>query len=226
MPPGATVRLYDGATLKHTITAAGGLGGEGREPQAGEISSHGAAYGSGGNGGAGDTAGSGGSGDLRAARGGNAAIAVVSDTYDLSTWTTPRIQVVIGAGGAPGSAPDSNWMPATAGTPGRLVYTYSVTRDTPADVVPLEPTAIGSFVTASSGGAGSLPDLGPGIWILHRGTSNDGIGLGQVTIGAGNVVNIYNVQTATIIASQTPTYTGSTNSRTVHYSFYSMGAWG
>ncbi|MCL4066697.1 hypothetical protein M3484_08940 [Pseudomonas sp. GX19020] len=102
---------------------------------------------------------------------------------------------------------------------------YSAARDVKADVLPLEPTAVGSFVTTATG-AGSFPNLGAGLWILHRNTATNGVGLGYVTLSPGNVVRAYQDGSATLISSQTPTYTSGEANWTVFYSFYAMGSWG
>ncbi len=223
---GATVvRLYDGATLKHTLQSDGGAGGlPGAATLVQSLMRHSAFSGIYGNSGAGGSwidAANGGSASFGSA--GNAAALLSSDMIDVSTWSSPQIEITIVAGGAGGSAAGH-----TAGQPGQagaVLYTYITAKNAPADVVPLEPTAVGSFVTAA-GGAGSFPDLGAGIWILHRNTGADGIGLGYVTLSAGNTVRAHETGTVTLIAGQTPTYASALGSWTVWYSFYSMGSWG
>ncbi|WP_233093094.1 hypothetical protein, partial [Paracoccus sp. IB05] len=155
-------------------------------------------------------------------QGGWAAAAVVTGWIDLSGYASPRIRVVVGAGGLPGAG-GAGWNSGDPGTPGRVVMSYSAARDVKADVVPLEPTATGSFVTA---GSGSFPNLGAGLWILHRNTAANGIGLGYVTLSPGTVVRAYQDGSSTLISSQTPTYTGGEASYTVFYAFYAMGSWG
>ncbi|WP_157971203.1 hypothetical protein [Pseudogemmobacter bohemicus] len=212
-----TVEVYDGATLKHSFVSAGGQEGRGINTNGGTVSTHGAAWGSGGKGGLSGTGGF-------PSQGGWAAAATVTDWIDLSGYATPRIRITLGAGGLPGAG-GAGWNTGDPGTPGRVVMSYSAARDVRADVVPLEPTAVGSFVTTTTG-AGAFPDLGAGLWILHRNTATTGIGLGYVTLSPGNVVRAYQDGSATLISSQTPTYTGGEASYTVFYVFYAMGSWG
>ncbi|SEB61156.1 hypothetical protein [Rhodobacter sp. 24-YEA-8] len=217
--PGAatTVYVYDGATLKHTFVSAGGQEGRGLNSNGGTVSTHGAAWGSGGKGGLSGIGGV-------PSQGGWAAAAVVTDWIDVSGYASPRIRVVVGAGGLPGAG-GAGWNSGDPGTPGRVVMSYSAARDVKADVLPLEPTAVGSFVTTATG-AGSFPNLGAGLWILHRNTATNGVGLGYVTLSPGNVVRAYQDGSATLISSQTPTYTSGEANWTVFYSFYAMGSWG
>ena len=225
------VRLYDGATLKHTFTATAGAGGAGTASAPHQAipaeTEWGLAYGAGGYGGQGSYYPSGDGGTPRsfyAKRGGNASLVSV-DKVDISTWKNPQIEIVIGSGGAGGVATSETGVSGGAGSPGRVMYSYSTVKDIPADVVPLEPTAVGSFVTHSSG-AGSFPNLGAGYWMIHRNTASDGVGLGYVTVAPNSILRMNESGVVSFVSSQTPTYTGGLGSRQVWYSFHSMGNWG
>ncbi|MCB5412298.1 phage tail protein [Pseudogemmobacter faecipullorum] len=221
---GATiVRLYDGNTLKHTFTAAGGQGGP-----LGDVKDYLAAAsawpdgirGKGGNGNA--TWWSGGKASLMGQPGKSGQL-LAPATVDTAGWLNPQIEVVVGGGGAGGSG--GGYSPGHPGTAGAVTYTYAVAMDIPADVIPLEPTAVGQFTTTSTG-IGSFPDLGPGMWCLHRGTGGGWIALGYVTVSPGNVIRVHEGPNATIFASQRPSYTSAYGNQVVWYSFYAMSTWG
>lgn len=132
------------------------------------------------------------------------------------------IEVVIGAGGLGGPTMNN----AGNGMAGRAELTWSGVVDVPADVVPLIPTASGTF-SRNAGQAGSFPNLGAGLWVIDSGTSWAAMYLDEVTISPGHVVNMGGHPFRTFVSSQTPTFTNvGAGSRTIHYKFYSMGSWG
>ena len=70
------------------------------------------------------------------------------------------LEVIAGVGGAGGSGPGGG-----DGGTGAARYTYSSVKELAADVVPLIPTARGSF-SKGNNTAGVFPDLGAGILSL------------------------------------------------------------
>jgi hypothetical protein len=246
------VKLYDGTTLMHTFTAPGAVNaGIGKGAQAisgakgygkGQDSEFGAGgvagyYTAGSMSGFNPTAGvgkgaGGGAGVSKYdatstalyTRGGLAAVVLPVETIDVSGWASPQIEIAIGAGGtAPGAA--AAYGQGGAGAPGQVIYSYTTGVDTPADVVPLVPTTTGSFAKAAST-AGSFPALGAGLWIIDTGAAETNMQLGDVTIAPGKTVRVSINSMVAFIASQTPTYTGGPNARTIYYQHFSMGGWG
>jgi hypothetical protein len=157
-------------------------------------------------------------------RGGLAATPLPVDAIDVSSWASPQIEITIGAGG---TAPASSepYGQGGAGASGQVVYSYTTGVDTPADVVPLVPTTTGSFSKAAST-AGSFPALGAGLWIIDTGSAETNMQLGDVTIAPGKTIRVSINSMVAFFASQTPTYTGGPNARTIYYQHFSMGAWG
>ncbi|WP_395543740.1 hypothetical protein [Neotabrizicola sp. sgz301269] len=157
-------------------------------------------------------------------RGGLAATLLAVDAIDVSGWASPQIEITIGAGGtAPAATPALGQ--GGPGAPGQVVYSYTTGVDTPADVVPLVPTATGSFAKAAST-AGSFPALGAGLWIIDTGAAETNMQLGDVTIAPGKTIRVSINSMVAFIAAQTPTFTGGPNARTIYYQHFSMGAWG
>lgn len=215
------IKLYDGATLMQTITVVGGLGGN-----MGAYTTYVSAWNS--------TKGRGGVGATKTwqspngentrsitAKNGNAGGFQSAAVIDLSGWAAPAMEVTIGAGGAGGTGSS----PGAAGQPGAARYTYTTTTDLPADVVPLKPTATGTFSRVANV-AGSFPNLGAGLWVLDTGAAGTGLYLAEVDVGDGVVTEIWNVAHATIMSSATPTFSAYSANRTIYYKFYSMGSWG
>ncbi len=244
-PGGDTVvKVYDGTTLKETFTFPGApasypsswVGANGEN----------SAYGAGGStdfrsgtypavvGGAGARGAGGGGGRSIYTSGGQhrwttglpgkAAAQYSFGAVDLSAYAAPAIEVTIGAGGAAHTSAPANSRGGAGGN-GYVKYSHSGAIEGPADVVPLTPTATGTFVTAA-GGAGAFPNLGAGLWMLHMNTATGGVGLGYVTLSPGNTVRAYETGTVTLLSSQTPTYASAYAGLTVYYAFYSMGNWG
>lgn len=215
------VKLYDGATLKHTFTVTGGLGGN-----MGAFTATKSAWNSSkGDGGIGGTqtwiSPNGENTRSFTAKSGNAGGFQSTAVVDTSTWAAPAIEVTIGAGGVGGSGA----YPGAAGQPGAARYTYSTVTDLPADVVPLKPTATGTFSRVANV-AGSFPNLGAGLWVLDTGPAGTGLYLAEVDVGGGIITEIWNVAHATIMSSATPTFSAYSANRTIYYKFYSMGSWG
>jgi hypothetical protein len=158
------------------------------------------------------------------ARGGLAATPLPVDAIDVSSWASPQIEITIGAGG---TAPASSepYGQGGAGAPGQVVYSYTTGVDTPADVVPLVPTTTGSFAKAAST-AGSFPALGAGLWIIDTGAAETNMQLGDVTIAPGKTIRVSINSMVAFFSSQTPSYTGGPNARTIYYQHFSMGGWG
>lgn len=207
------IELYDGATLKETITAYGATMEVSSGKRGGVSPIH--PYGNGGNGG------SYGVGDKTVwANGGKAAALLQGGWLDVSGYTTPAVKITLGAGGTKSS--DSL---ATDGSPGKVVYQTSSSQPVRADVVPIAPTTTGSFAkTASTGG--SFPDLGPGLWIIRNATSAEGMRLGTVTIGPATTWGMDWQHESTFLSSVTPTYTGGLGTYTIAYQHFAMGVWG
>ncbi|WP_226937609.1 phage tail protein [Pseudogemmobacter faecipullorum] len=251
---GATiVRLYDGATLKQTITAAGGNGGGVTTPSPTQQEGKGkdSSYAPGGamqtsdrisalRAGYPGSRGSGASGAFRhyVIRSGG------------SEGTT-RDYYVYGRGGAAGqlvttevidlsgyAAPFIEIVIGNGGVPaaptelgkggrggaGEVNYVYSVTMNLPADVVPLVPTATG--VIQKVGLNVPFPDLGAGHWTLSiDGEAN--MDVGRLQVGPDEFVFI-RTGTSSFYSSQTPVRAsgGWSNNKTIHYTFRSMGSWG
>ncbi len=232
------VKLYDGATLKKTYAATGGAGGSGYcNHTTGHLGGSSSIAGGGSRGGAGSNSrggtganggraagGGGGGGEKRsdkAARayggqGGTAAVPISTAWVDVSGWANPKIQITIGAGGTGGAQIDTWSGAGGTGGAGRVIYETTATFDIPADVVPLKPTATGTFSSSGS----SFPDLGAGFWLVgdpDNGISAVNPGDGSIAVGSGAHFSFF--------SSQTPTYTRNAT-KTVTYKFYSMGSWG
>jgi hypothetical protein len=232
------VKLYDGTVLKATYTATGANNagnGSTTSGQSSSLASGGAAgtsnsaatAGTLGAGGGGNynsydtTAGGGSSGNVTTksatARGGKASSLVDIASVDLSGYAAPAIEIIIGAGGDGAGN-------GAAGGGGRVKYSYSMAVDIKADVVPLTPTATGSFSKAASVN-GTFPNLGAGIWVL-RTNSDIMLNIGNIQVTVGHDIWVWNTNLVTLISDKTPTWTASANARTIYYTFYSMGSWG
>jgi predicted phage tail protein len=237
------VKIYDGATLKLTYTAAGGVAtgnttanGQNSALATGGTAAHysstlaqAGSLGSGGGGGAEYTQIQTGRDTYTdyfyAGKGGLAGSTVVVDSIDVSSYTSPSIEVTsVGAGGSGGSG--TTYGSGAAGGSGRVVYTYTTATDIIADVVPLTPTATGTFSKPSGGAVQSFPALGAGYWVLSTGTADVPLNMTSITVSAGVLVYANVPTTVSFFSDSTPTYTPNGNVRTVYYTFYSMGSWG
>ncbi|NTT87831.1 hypothetical protein [Tabrizicola fusiformis] len=230
------VQLYDGATYTGVSwTAAGAVASqqnrEGNTGYAGKSSP----YGTGGAGGvydgardgspgAGQGSGGGGGASYDAGFGGLAAALVSVVDYDVSTLTSPKLVVSIGAGGAGGYSTVHTYGWGGAGAGGLLQYTVINEVPLRASVIPWEPTAFGTFSKPANTTGYVFPDLGPGLWVISSNDSN-AMGLGNVQVNdSGQNIFIYQDTSATFVASVRPYIPsgGSANSRTIRYQFYAM----
>ncbi len=215
------IELYDGPMLKQTITAAGGAGGMGNNsiglPQirAGESGIAPGNRGGGGNGGEyipGDS-------KTRRGNGGKAGKHISRAWIDVSGWTTPRIKITIGTGGAGGVATQGS--SGTAGVAGEASYQIMTAADIRANPVPDGPTASGSFAKGD-GVAGNLPAIGPGHWSLFT-RSSDNLNMGNITVSSGHILNTNNQNFVSFFSpTKAPPYTAAAGARTVYYLFYGM----
>lgn len=240
-----TVQLYDGSTNTGiSWTAAGGLNG-GRSSKVGQSS----AYGTGGGGatwsrtwvgspsngdwsdvlststpatgyGAGGGGGGGGSYDApKYGKGGAAGATKTVTSYDVSALANPKLVITIGAGGSTGANKSS------AGTGGIVKIATSTIVSVPANVVPLRPTASGTFVKAANAtGDTVFPDLGPGLWIIS-GVNSELLCLNQLRITDTGPISVKgaNARSMTFVADIRPNIiVGNATAVTIVYAFYSM----
>ena len=233
------VKLYDGATLMGTYTATGGANTGNGGVHAGQASSL-AAGGAGGTSGAGTagTLGSGGGGGYAeysvsgpehgggnvafyksAARGGKAGQFVTLAAIDLSSYAAPAIEITIGAGG------DGAGNGGKGGN-GRVKYAHSMAAELRADVVPLAPTATGTFSKPNGGANVSFPALGAGFWICSTGAAFTATNMDEIYPANGATIYAGSATTFSFFSDQTPTYKPGATARTIYYTFYSMGNWG
>lgn len=103
-----------------------------------------------------------------------------------------------------------------------MQYRVGIARDIRADVVPLAPTAWGTFVKSTA--AGSFPDLGGGLWVLYSTTN---IVFNRFTAGFGNSGDAgpFEGRIMTFVSDVTPQYNASSGTPTIAYRFYRMGSW-
>ena len=234
------VQLYDGETLINTYTASGGLGGS--ESMSGDYGGKGESsnYGTGGKGAtpsanakAGSGYGAGGGGGCGYAKGrggaGGRAGKNLNRQLDISSLSNPKLIISIGNGGA-GGVPKGTSLTnvrGAAGSSGQVKYTYSMDAEIIADVVPLQPTAVGSFDKESGAtGTAVFPDLGPGLWVLDAANSTLVIGTIEID-NQGTLIHANSALNVTFFASKRPNVVkGVGTARTIRYAFYSMGNWG
>jgi hypothetical protein len=240
-----TVQFRSGTTVLQTWTLAGGLGGHAagatwtqRVGQSGPMGNGGAAgsvehWDNGNNSGVTTTAGGngqgfgsgGGSSPDASARGGMAGQYAELISFSLDGIASPNLVITIGAGGVgAGSNPNKGGN----GANGVCQYSVREISTVLADVIPIRPTATGTFTaTASVTGNTIFPDLGPGMWILYTPTNvNLDVGLVQVT-ATGAQVNMAIGQHISFFADIRPNIiTATATTRTVNYLFYSMTQWG
>ena len=220
------VRLYDGTTLKHTFTAQGGAGGAGNATTLDGQNSDWSEGGRGNGGSGGGQWWSGGKGYLLG-QGGRAGKYLSPNTVDTTGWADPQIEITIGAGGLRAAPSGLGHGFGQNGIGGAVNYSYDVAREIPASVLPLVPSAAGSFVKGNNAtGNEVFPDLGPGMWHIFSGDGD--LEIGTVTIAStGNQTIIRQTQNTTFIADIRPNITaGRGGERTVYYRFYRMGDWG
>jgi len=160
--------------------------------------------------------GSGGGGRYRHG-GGKASQPTYAYEFDLSAYANPQLEIVLGSIGGNGGSSSTN------GTPGRVMYSTAPLVEIPADVVPLKPTASGTFNT-TAGAAFTFPNLGPGYWYISTVSGLPlNIGYPQTSPGISLLV-YYNVE-ASFFASQTPYVPSVYVSRGINYTFHSMAKW-
>lgn len=205
------VKLYDGGTLKLTITALGATDTYGKAGEA----QKGIDPGNRGGGGPGH---SWVDNEDRTHRGlgGKAGQVVSRDWIDISSWTTPKIQITIGAGGSGGgSGPEKGGD----GVGGAVAYQTMAGAVADADVLSLAPTATGTITKTTA--AGQFPDLGPGYWEVWVAGSD--LQLSGVVPSVGVSMDLTNLRAATIMASQRVSYAAAGAARTISYTFRAMG---
>lgn len=239
-----TIELYDGAVYQGiTWTATGGAGGlTSVTSSAGGGSSP---YGSGGRHGyiyvsghtsanqnpiysykaptnaTGYGSGGGGSGGLYTndRESGKAGQLVLINNYNLAALglTAPKLVITVGAAGTGG---------ATSGSPG-LVYVERLSRKVvPCGVIPLYPTATGTFTKAANATGNTVfPDLGVGMWTIWE-TSSEILSLNslKITDAAGaQELKLLNARSVSFVANIRPDIiTGNATARTIGFAFYKM----
>lgn len=228
---GATIiELFDGSTLKRTITCNGAAGGTGdtryvdRQRGANSVAGTGGANpstGATGNPGTGYGSGGGGGGVIGAKPGvgGSAAQPVSTEWINVSGWTDPRIKITIGAGGNGGAANGSRAAGGN-GAPGRVVYEVAYESIVDADVVPLTPTLVGNFSKGT--GAGSFPDLGKGYWLIWYASSGM-LEMNGIVTDPGVTVSAWDNKALGFFASVRPTYAAGGAARVIDFAFRKMG---
>lgn len=241
--------LRDGTTVIRTWTAQGGAGategvpahaGRGKPGTPGESSPWGGGGVRGehsvitpgrpndpvGSGGHGSGYGSGGGGaherykNDRSGYGGSAGGHISVSNYDVSGLSNPNLVITIGAKGLGGSGGALGpQIPGGDGAPGRVMVQTFTAKPTPADVVPLIPTAMGTMPRK-----GPFPNLGSGLWILIA-TGSGSLQMGNLRMGDGYLgFPAIEDSTATVISSGTPTFYGNlNNSGDIQYMFFKMG---
>lgn len=162
--------------------------------------------------------------------GGRAAIALVVSSFDVSAYANPRLVITVGAGGTAGGGAsgfyefDPGPSGGGSGSPGQIKVSSSSTQIVPAGVIPLYPTATGTFTKAASAtGATVFPDLGIGMWVLTENTGNL-LSLNSVEIDTfGSTLNLTSAYSACFVANKRPVIlVGNASARTIRYAFYKM----
>lgn len=175
----------------------------------------GTGYGAGGGGGA--TFGAGGSKQI--GKGGGAASLKSVSKYDVSGLANPKLVITIGAAGSTGAAY------AAAGSPGYVKINRGSIISVNANVLPLRPTASGTFTKAANAtGSTVFPDLGPGMWIIS-GTNSELLCLDQLRITNTGPISVKgaNARSMTFVADIRPNIiVGNATAVTIVYAFYSM----
>lgn len=210
-----------------------GNGGAGGRQTSGTLSAAGAGtgYGAGGGGGHGDVlysppywlTGYG-------AQGGSKSGLITVSGFDISALANPKLVITVGPGGVGGISTEPGkpvGRDGAAGSPGIVNYIAYETVYKVADVVPLSPTATGSFLKPS-GGTNNFPNLGAGFWLLDTGSANTRLFLDTVEISpAGDTIYLRENRSAGFFAGKTPKNLSSNiTAVTVFYKFHAMGSWG
>lgn len=216
--------LNGGAATKNGENSALGTGGTGAtasyNPRSDIWSSTtsataGSGYGAGG--GAGMTLTS--YGTVLSGKGGAAASVNNISEYDISGIANPKLVITIGAAGSTGAAY------AAAGSPGYVKISTGAITSVDANVVPLRPTATGSFTKASNATGNTVfPNLGAGMWIIN-GANSEILCLNDLRISDTGPVTLKgaNARSMTFVADIRPNIiTGNATAVTINYAFYSM----
>jgi hypothetical protein len=214
------INVYDGTTLRAQYVAAGGSGASGSIN--GNTSAYGNGIAQGGNGVTGQRwQGSPSNGGWVSAStlGGNAGNYISIDAIDISGYANPQIEIIVGGGGV--ATPSQTT--ASNGTSGRAIYHVTFAEEIPADVVPLKPTASGSFANPGSGGIINFPDLGAGLWVIW--SSATSLNMNYISQSNGYSITGWPNE-MTFFSSKTPAFQPMTAACTIYYNFYSMGNWG
>lgn len=172
-------------------------------------------YGAGGGGGA--TYGAGGT--MSVGKGGGAATLKSVSKYNISGLANPKLVITIGSAGSTGAAY------AAAGSPGYVKIVRGTITSVNANVVPLRPTASGTFTKAANAtGDTVFPDLGPGLWIIS-GVNSELLCLNQLRITDVGPISVKgaNARSMTFVADIRPNIiVGNATAVTIVYAFYSM----
>lgn len=162
-------------------------------------------------------------------KGGAAAPALLISGYDLGALglTAPKLVITIGAGGIKNFSGSGYGAYGTDGTQGKVIVDKILSDVVPCGVIPLYPTATGSFSKAANATGGTVfPDLGVGMWVLWVTQGVSALSLDGLKISSkGAIMSAGVTNSVTFIADIRPEITvGSTNSRTINYAFYKMKA--
>ena len=155
--------------------------------------------------------------------GGGAATPLTVNQYDISGVANPKLVITIGTGGVCGAGTTGG-----NGTPGIVLgVATSGSALVAANVVPLAPTATGTFTKAANATGNTIfPDLGPGMWVISDDNTTNGYYLclpGLVIDAAGTTLNLIYPRSSTFIASIRPNITvANATAMTYRYAFYSM----
>lgn len=233
------VELWDGTTNTGVFwQATGAVGGTWYTGSNLGTAGANSVYGTGGAGGtstsdAGDNAtgygagGGGGYGNGRGGQGGKAATLLTITDYDVEALANPKLVITIGAAGTGGADPGATTTAGGNGSKGVVKYVATVSKDLPADVVPLVPTAQGTFSKTANGTNNFPSTLGPGLWVLDAAGSN--LQLGDVEVDTyGGVIHIPPAAlNATFFSAKLPkNISVNANARTISYAYYKMSTWG
>jgi hypothetical protein len=173
----------------------------------------------------------GGSGDS-AAGGGRKSTAKIVNEYDVSAVANPRLVITIGAAGVGGNGdPSGTYDKGTPvslkggnGSPGVVKIASSGASTVPCGVIPLYPTAVGTFAKAANATGGTVfPNLGTGLWVISENSGAELClnSLETDTLGTRQVLT--NALTASFVANKRPVIiTGNAAARTIKYLFYKM----
>lgn len=140
--------------------------------------------------------------------------------------TAPKLVITIGAKGTCPDVASSNY-PGKDGSPGMVIVDQIISSVVPAGVIPLYPTATGTFTKAANATGNTVfPNLGAGMWVIAENTGAVmGLNSLQITdsLGASLALTLTNALTATFVSNTRPNIlTGNGTARTIKYAFYKM----